>query len=107
MTLDGKLKSPEFIFRFSRVSAYYSVPATAQTPREANPTQAEESKPRLILLIPRRQYLLSESTPDTPVAQQLPAGTTPEGASNPVGSEGRAEISRALENWAKANESNV
>src|ERR1035437_9280307 len=45
MTLNGKVESPEFIFRFSKVSAYNISPKPVQALQEPNPAPIEESKP--------------------------------------------------------------
>lgn len=45
LRLDGKLKSPEFIFLFSEVSAYYPHSEPAPAPQEPKPAPMEDSKP--------------------------------------------------------------
>ena len=106
MTLDGKLRSPEFIFQFSKISAYSSVPVPVQSPQEPNAALREESKPSSNASDDTLSTSLIQSAPNNTQVQPIPAGTVPETSPNQAVSDSQVEVFRALENWSKANESN-
>jgi ketosteroid isomerase-like protein len=108
LTLNGKLQSPDFIFQFSKVSAYDPSPEPSQAPQGPSPAPAQETNPPADGSETAQEPTPAPvENPNPPAAQPAPASATPTESQGETASENvDAEVSSTLDNWAKAYESN-